>query len=121
MILFRRFAIASLLLVAGCGGGSSTTFDLAGADLGPRACGNLTCPGDQACLTGVPGFPRDMGGSQISWACAPLPDACQNDRTCACLNAHGGSMSFCQMALPNLGTLNCGGGASPADFTCGGM
>lgn len=51
------------------------------------ACGDKTCNAlTEVCDHGTGGAPID-GGLPESWQCQPLPSACTNSRTCACVTS----------------------------------
>jgi|GEM_PF-2924146 len=107
-----------------CGGGGSPA-DLAQtpADLAvpvPFACGTSTCAGDEVCVAFIAGAPpdltpSDLGPSAPNDRCRKVPSACVHDKSCACLDHHGGSAQFCQQAF---GAGLCYGAGENA-LTCG--
>ena len=73
----------------------TVTFD-AGAhpDAGPIVCGGKACKTNEYCTTSSGGQAPADGGSNTSYVCGMIPNACVATPTCACLMANG--ISGCQ-------------------------
>lgn len=56
-------------------------------DAGPLTCGNLTCRSGEYCYVQSGGVVPPDGGSNTSYTCKALPDACMSTPTCACLSS----------------------------------
>ena len=102
--------------MVGCGDGSAKAV----CDLGTSmaACGSMTCTTDQACARYQFGMaPMADMGPQTNLFCMPIPSACQCDRSCACLEAHGGGAAAC--AQTGLATGQCSD--STGELRCVGL
>ena len=89
--LTNTLALCMLFLVAACGGstnaggGGKGPCDESGS-CGPFACGSMTCDGaTQYCLDSY-----TEGMSDDVYTCEPLPAACKDQQTCACVEAETG-------------------------------
>lgn len=105
-----------ILAMVGCGDGSAKAV----CDLGTSmaACGSMTCTTDQACARYQFSMaPMADMGPQTYLFCMPIPSACQCDRSCACLEAHGGGAAAC--AQTGLATGQCSD--STGELRCVGL